>query len=65
MDVVIIGAGNLAFHLAPELKEAGFNVIQVYSRTLNAARDLALKIGAEPVNDISRINTQIYQRLHI
>lgn len=32
MNVAIIGAGNLAWHLAPELENAGFSVRGVFSR---------------------------------
>ncbi len=55
-DVVFIGAGNLAYHLAPELMNAGYNILQVYSRTNKSARDLAVKLSAEPINEIKKVN---------
>lgn len=45
--VVIIGAGNVATHLARALKEAGFVISQVYSRTQDAAEELALNLNSK------------------
>lgn len=41
--VVFIGAGNLAFSLAPAFHNAGFEISQIYSRTRNSAQELASK----------------------
>ena len=54
-NVVIIGSGNLATQLALALSEKGIGVKQVYSRTLEAAQELAEKVDAEFTNDISRL----------
>ncbi len=43
--VVMIGAGNLASQLAPAIKNAGFNVVQVYSRTEMSAGRLGNLLG--------------------
>lgn len=40
-SLVIIGAGNVATHLAKHLQIAGFELLQVFSRTENSARTLA------------------------
>lgn len=45
MKIVIIGSGNLATQLSLALKEAGKDIVQVYSRTEEHARTLAEKIG--------------------
>ncbi len=42
--IAILGAGNVAWHLAPALEAAGHTVICVYSRTLNHAQALAEKL---------------------
>ncbi len=42
--IVLIGAGNLATHLASGLKEAGYRIVQVFSRTREAAEVLAARI---------------------
>lgn len=44
-SAVIIGAGNVATHLAPALVKAGINILQVYSRTESSASALASKVG--------------------
>jgi predicted short-subunit dehydrogenase-like oxidoreductase (DUF2520 family) len=51
--VDIIGAGNLAWSLAPALENAGFKVNFVYSRTIKNAKKLArLLYQAEPKLDL-------------
>lgn len=62
MDVVFIGAGNLATHLAKELAKYSFNILQVYSRTIEAAQELANKVNSTATNNIKDIkpNADIY-----
>ena len=40
MEISFIGAGNLAWHLAPALENAGHHINEVYSRQLQHARQL-------------------------
>jgi predicted short-subunit dehydrogenase-like oxidoreductase (DUF2520 family) len=40
MEISFIGAGNLAWHLAPALETAGHHINEVYSRQLKHARQL-------------------------
>ena len=47
MNIVIIGSGNLATQLSLALKNAGKDIVQVYSRTEEHARLLADKIGCD------------------
>ena len=39
--IVFIGAGNVATHLAFELKKKNFDIVQIYSRTIDSANQLA------------------------
>lgn len=55
MKIVFIGAGNVATHLARELYKYNFNIIQVYSRTIESARTLAYEVNAIATTDISSI----------
>lgn len=55
MKVVFIGAGNVATHLATELYKKSFDIIQVYSRTLESASVLAEQVHAVPTTDIASI----------
>lgn len=41
MDIVLVGAGNLATNLGYALKSAGHHILQVYSRTEESASTLA------------------------
>ena len=40
--IILIGAGNVAHHLAAALLKAGENLCQIYSRTLESARLLGM-----------------------
>lgn len=40
MEISFIGAGNIAWHLAPALENAGHHINEVYSRQLQHARQL-------------------------
>ncbi|MEH6306389.1 F420-dependent NADP oxidoreductase [Olivibacter sp. CPCC 100613] len=58
MEIVILGSGNVATHLAFALKKAEYHIKQVYSRDLNHAKYLADGIGAEPVDSLRYITTE-------
>lgn len=53
--IVLIGAGNVAHHLAPALLKAGVNLCQIYSRTIESARELGMKTGITYTSDILAI----------
>lgn len=53
--VVILGAGNLATQLALALNEAGVDIQQIYSRTLQSATLLADKVKAKPIVNVSEL----------
>ena len=45
LRIVVIGAGNVASHLAPAIESSGVGaVVQVYSRKLQSARELTRKL---------------------
>lgn len=54
--VAIVGAGNVASHLAPALKGAGCLVTQVFSRTADKALDLAQSVEAKVADDLASIS---------
>lgn len=62
MNVVFIGAGNLATHLAIELSKKSFNILQIYSRTNESAQLLAQKTEAKATSNIKEIisNADVY-----
>ncbi len=55
--ITLIGAGNLATQLALALYNKGIEIVQVYSRTEQAAKTLAQLVDADYTNTISEINT--------
>jgi predicted short-subunit dehydrogenase-like oxidoreductase (DUF2520 family) len=50
---IIIGAGKLAWHLGLALKKAGFQIIQVYSRTLSSAAAFGLHLDVPWTTDVN------------
>ncbi len=56
MRVVFVGAGNVATHLAIELFRNSFDIIQVYSRTMESASTLAQEVHATPITDIALLD---------
>ncbi|WP_297091342.1 Rossmann-like and DUF2520 domain-containing protein [uncultured Draconibacterium sp.] len=55
--VCFIGAGNVATHLAVELKQLGHEITQVYSRTEEAAKILAYRVNASYTKFPGQITT--------
>ena len=55
MKIAMIGAGNLATNLAKALYAKGHEIIEVYSRTMESARELASCVEATPRNDINDV----------
>ena len=56
-DIVLIGAGRVATHLAAALVREGLSPVAVCSRTLASARRLVARLGdaVEVLDDISRL----------
>ncbi len=52
--VVILGAGNVATNFALALNDE-YKIVQIYSRTLANALELAEKVGCEAVNDLKMV----------
>ncbi|MFA6402197.1 MAG: DUF2520 domain-containing protein [Salinivirgaceae bacterium] len=55
MNVSIIGSGNVAHHLANNLFNSGHRIVQVFSRNLDHAHELANIVNAEATNQIASI----------
>lgn len=50
--IVLLGAGNVAHHLAPALLNAGLELCQIYSRSIESARELGKKTGISYTADL-------------
>lgn len=57
-DIVLIGAGNVAWHLGQQLKRCGQNVCHVYSRTAANAMELATALECPGSAEIEQIPTE-------
>jgi predicted short-subunit dehydrogenase-like oxidoreductase (DUF2520 family) len=56
MRITIIGSGNVATHLAAAFKNAGHNIVQVYSRGMQNAALLAYHVKAEAIDNLEALN---------
>lgn len=57
-SIVMVGAGRLATNLAKAFYRKGFRIMQVFSRTEVAARELAQQVEAEAVTSVSALQTR-------
>ena len=58
MKIVFIGAGNLATQLSAEIQKKVFDIIHVYSKTIESASALGNILNCNYTNNLSEINTQ-------
>lgn len=56
MNIVLLGSGNVATHLGRAFKMAGQTIVQVWSRELKHAKELADTLASEAVADMDDIN---------
>ncbi|MCS6820560.1 MAG: DUF2520 domain-containing protein [Microscillaceae bacterium] len=49
MKIILIGAGNLAWHLTCNFIQKGIEIVAIYSQTLTKAQELAQEFGLEQV----------------
>ena len=57
MKIIFIGSGNLASHLSVALKESGHAMLQVYSRTLSHAQQLADALCCDATDSLELVRT--------
>ncbi len=56
--IVIIGAGNVATHLAKRLQKKGYEILQILSRSEKNAKELSLNTHSTYTTNIKKINKQ-------
>ena len=56
MKIVILGSGNVATHIALALYKAGEEVVQIYSRHLANAKQVAVQVSAAATDNLKDIN---------
>ena len=61
-NIVILGSGNVATHLALALISKGYNIEQIFSRNLQNAQNLAHKVNATYINNLNALfpNADLY-----
>ena len=55
MKIALIGAGRVASCMGPRLKEAGHTIVGVYSRTIEHAKELAVKVDAPAFDSLEAL----------
>jgi predicted short-subunit dehydrogenase-like oxidoreductase (DUF2520 family) len=56
MRIVCLGSGNVASHLAAAFKKAGMEIVQVWSRNLSHAAELAELVNAKAIDDLGLVD---------
>ena len=60
-QIALIGSGNIATHLGLALKQAGYNIVQVFSRTKKSASQLSKLLVTDYTTDFKKIaQAQLY-----
>lgn len=57
-NISIVGSGNVATHMALALHSAGHTIRQVLSRSFEHAQMLARRVGAEPIADWPKLDSE-------
>jgi len=58
MRITLIGAGNVATHLAESLRGECVEIVQIYSRNILNAKELANKVNAEPIDSLRQLSSK-------
>lgn len=56
MNIVLLGSGNVATHLGKSFSNAGHTIVQVWSRSILHAKDLADHLKAEAIDQLSELD---------
>lgn len=56
LNIVIVGAGNVAWHLAKELQKKEQNILQVYNRSVESAISLSRRLQCDFTTRIEDLN---------
>ncbi len=57
MQIVLLGSGNVATHLGKALNAAGIQIVQVWSRTLQNAQQLAAELKADAIDNLGAVQS--------
>ena len=56
-NIILLGSGNVATHLGIALKNSNYNIVQVYSKSIENAKLLAKKLDTNFTNDLTKLKS--------
>jgi len=56
-DIILVGSGNVATCLGIALQNCNYNIVQVYSRSIENAKKLAQKLNTDFTNDLTQLKS--------
>jgi len=56
-NIILLGSGNVATHLGFALKNSNYNIVQVYSKSIENAKVLAKKLDVHFTNDLTKLKS--------
>ena len=56
MNIVLLGSGNVATQLGRAFKMAGQSIVQVWSRNIEHAKELADTLASDAISDLDNVN---------
>lgn len=56
-NIILVGSGNVATYLGIALKNCNYNIVQVYSRSIENAKKLAQKLNTNFTNDLTQLKS--------
>ena len=54
-NIILVGSGNVATYLGIALQNCNYNIVQVYSRSIENAKKLAQKLNTNFTNDLTQL----------
>ena len=56
-NIILLGSGNVSTHLGIALKNSNYNILQVYSKSIQNAKVLAKKLDTHFTNDLTKLKS--------
>ena len=56
-NIILVGSGNVATHLGIALKNSNYTIVQVFSRSIENAKELAKKLNSDFTNDLTQLKS--------
>jgi predicted short-subunit dehydrogenase-like oxidoreductase (DUF2520 family) len=56
-NIILVGSGNVATYLGIALQDCNYNIVQVYSRSIENAKKLAQKLNTDFTNNLTQLKS--------